>query len=151
MARDFFEHREIAKWQARQFDKCIDNLPVNQLVVLIDYSMNYSHVHLNEAGGEHWSHVQTTVVPVVVYKRDASGQVNAHSHIYMSADLNHSNNMVQHILNDTIKRDKESNPSINIAHIWSDGCAGQLKNKHQLHWLTCKVDGVKVSHNFFQS
>ena len=48
---------------------------MNQLVVLIDYSMNYSHVHLNEAGGEHWSHVQTTVVPVVVYKRDASGQV----------------------------------------------------------------------------
>jgi hypothetical protein len=26
-----------------------------------------------------------------------------------------------------------------------------LKNKHQLHWLTCKVGGVKVSHNFFQS
>ena len=69
----------------------------------------------------------------------------------MSSDLNHSNNMVQHILNDTIKREKDSNPRINIAHIWSDGCAGQLKNKHQLHWLTCKVGGVKISHNFFQS
>ena len=74
-----------------------------------------------EAGGGHWSHLQTTVEPVVVYKRDALGQVNTHSHIYMSADLNHSNNMVQHILNDTIRRDKETNPSINIAHIRSDG------------------------------
>ena len=49
--------------------------------------------------------MQTAVVPVVVYKRDAPRQVNTHSYIYMSVDLNHRNNMVQHMLSDIIKRD----------------------------------------------
>lgn len=66
-ARDFFEHREIAKWQARQFDKCIDNLPRNHIAILIDYSMNYSHVHLKEAGGEHWSHGESTQNPIMIF------------------------------------------------------------------------------------
>jgi hypothetical protein len=48
----FFEHRELAHWQAEQFDKCIDDLPEHHIVVLIDYSMNYSHNHSTAVQGK---------------------------------------------------------------------------------------------------
>jgi hypothetical protein len=50
----FFEHRDTAHWQAKQFDNCIDNLMPNHAVILIDYNMNYSHNHPMETQGEHW-------------------------------------------------------------------------------------------------
>ena len=148
--RLFFQHREVAHWQAQQYDKCIDGLPQNHIAILIDYSMNFSHIHLEEVAGEHWAHAQTTLVPVVVYK-NINGKVEAHSRIYMSNDLNHSNKMVQFILEDTTKKEQTLNPDLAKLHIWSDGCGGQLKNRYQCYWLTYKLGNVRVRHNFFQS
>jgi hypothetical protein len=48
----FFEHRELAHWQAEQFDKCVDNLPEGHIAALIDYSMNYSHNHATAVQGK---------------------------------------------------------------------------------------------------
>ena len=48
----FFEHRELAHWQAEQFDKCVDNLPEGHIASLIDYSMNYSHNHATAVQGK---------------------------------------------------------------------------------------------------
>jgi hypothetical protein len=53
-----------AKWICKP---SIDGLGAHQIAVLIDFSMNYSHLHLEETSGEHWCHHQTTIVPVVVY------------------------------------------------------------------------------------
>ena len=47
----FFEHRELAHWQADQFDKCVHNLPEHHIAILIDYSMNYSHNHFTAVQG----------------------------------------------------------------------------------------------------
>ncbi len=77
------------------------------------------------------SHVQTTIIPVVVYKKGEGGAVDAHSAVYMSDDLNHSNNMVQHVLNDVLEKEIAAGGKVECAHVWSDGCAGQLKNKYK--------------------
>lgn len=37
----FYFHSWVAAHQAKQFDSCIDNLPLDSLVVLLDFSMNY--------------------------------------------------------------------------------------------------------------
>ena len=104
LARSFFIHREIAHWQAAQFDACVDGLCENHIAILIDFSMNYSHAHLEEVGGEHWAHHQTTVVPVVVYRwNKATQRVDAHSTIVTTAGIKHSNNMIQYINNETIR------------------------------------------------
>ena len=54
------------------------------------------------------------------------------------------------LYNLVIAAERGADSSIKYVHIWSDGCAGQLKNKHQLFWLTDHQD-YKVCHNFFQS
>ena len=67
----FFSHRELHHHQADEFTSCIDNLPDHHIVLLIDYNMNYSHNHPNSTQGEHWSHMQTTLVPVIVYMKSS--------------------------------------------------------------------------------
>ena len=43
--KGFFGHAFIAHHQADAFDAMIDNLPPNAILILADYSMNYSHTH----------------------------------------------------------------------------------------------------------
>ena len=83
--------------------------------------MKYSHLHLEETSGEHWCHHQTTIVPVVVYKR-VEGVVQAHSRVFMTDDLKHSNQMVQHIMQAVIAQEKNKQKKLSHVHMWSDGC-----------------------------
>ena len=49
---DFFEHNHVARWQAEDFERLIDNLPAGHAVFLEDFSMDYAHVHQNEVQGK---------------------------------------------------------------------------------------------------
>ena len=44
MCKSFFVHRELAHWQAKQFDANVKNLPLGHILILLDFSMNYSFV-----------------------------------------------------------------------------------------------------------
>ena len=52
---DFFWHARLAHHQERAFNNAIDNLPANGILILTDYSMNYSHEHQDAEGAEWWS------------------------------------------------------------------------------------------------
>ena len=42
----------MARWQAEDFERLIDNLPAGHAVFLEDFSMDYAHVHQNEVQGK---------------------------------------------------------------------------------------------------
>ena len=154
--KDFFRHRELHHHQADSFIDCIDNLPQHHITLLIDYNMNYSHNHPDSTQGEHWSHMQTTLVPVIIYVREMNqdgtkGRVNAISEIVLSEDLNHSNQMIQHIIKKMVRKYKHIDPLLSHCHIWSDGCGSQLKNRWQMWFLSQRYMGLCYSHNFFAS
>jgi hypothetical protein len=96
-----------------------------------------------------------------VYKKTAAGTVWARSHVYISPDMNHSNAFVQFALEELVKQygDEFKKESRTLEHVfcWSDGCAGQFKNKNQFYWLvnSLSLDGgesyVRIAHHFFQS
>jgi len=46
----FLVHRFISKWQHAVMTHQIDNLGVGQMLVIIDFAMNYAHDHLTEFG-----------------------------------------------------------------------------------------------------
>ena len=166
ISASFFYHRFVAHHQASMFDRCIDNLPLNSIAILLDFSMNYSHEHQDATQSEWWSAHQSTILPIVVYYRTEDGKVvQARSHIYISSDQNHSNAFVQHCLQELISEYvKEFNncdgrPPLEHIFLWSDGCAAQFKNKNQFYYIVdFKVteEGendkkIRVSHHFFQS
>ena len=97
-----------------------------------------------------------------------NGKLVLEARVYTSADLNHSNNMVQYCLEDLIRAYtndmREEGVKVRRVYIWSDGCSQQFKSRYQALWvaLTARkrlsytaVDGevvvIEVHHHFFAS
>ena len=119
---DFFWHARLAHHQERAFNNAIDNLPANGILILTDYSMNYSHEHQDAEGAEWWSPYQSTLLPVVTYTRDEHGVVWAESRCYMSPDSAHDAAFWQHCADETIDYYKNELQKRGIklkhVHIW---------------------------------
>jgi hypothetical protein len=120
--------------------------------------MDYAHVHQNETQGEHWTHWSSTLFPVVVYYRDKSGEVWAHSYTYLSPDGKHDNAFVQHVNEHLISEVKkvfteQLKQELKVVHFVSDGCRGQFKLRRQWFWLSSLEgkSGVEGRHRYFQS
>ena len=153
-------HRHVANFQAEQFDAMVDRLKdtPGHCIMLMDYGMNYSHVHPDETQGEFWTHVQTTVLPIVVY-RLIGGRVWAESYVFLSDDLKHDNDFVRHCVGVLVKNMKDDGVAVDTIHFWSDGCACQFKLKKEMFFVSQPEiflpDGAKhtvvMSHHFFCS
>ena len=160
MLRDFsafIEHAFIAREQADTFDKQIDELVPGVLLILADYSMNYGHEHQDAEQQEWWSAWQSTLLPVIVYYKDEHGVVWAESFCFLSEDLNHSNGFWQHAAEKILdhytgKMQAMGTPLTDIL-VWSDGCAGQFKQKGEGYWLIrlALKRGLRATHSFFAS
>ncbi len=163
--KKFVVHAYDAKWQADEFQRCKDGLGRHDICIVIDFAMNYGHAHQDAIQSEHWSKHQSTVVPVAIWYRDKDGNLVMEAIIFISEDTKHSNKFVQYVLEKVIKAYQEKlwgddERELKRVHVWSDGCAGQFKNRNQLYWLVriinslsfkAAVSGPYVSHNFFAS
>jgi len=164
--KKFVVHAYDAKWQADEFQRCKDGLGPEDICIVIDFAMNYGHAHQDAVQSEHWSKHQSTVAPVAIWYRDKDGNLVMEAIIFISEDTKHSNKFVQYVLEKVIKSYQEklwgecNERELKRVHVWSDGCAGQFKNRNQLYWLVriinslsfkAAVSGPYVSHNFFAS
>lgn len=157
---EYLPHRHDAHFNAEQFDQMIDGLKdkPNEVIMLMDFGMNYSHVHPDETQGEFWTHVQTTVLPIICY-RLIDGEVWAESHVFLSDDLKHDNDFVRHCVGVLVEHLKGDGVTIEAIHFWSDGCGAQFKLKKQFYFISQPeiflpngdLFGVRMSHYFFCS
>ena len=157
---EYLPHRHDAHFNAEQFDQMIDGLKdkPNEVIMLMDFGMNYSHVHPDETQGEFWTHVQTTVLPIICY-RLIDGEVWAESHVFLSDDLKHDNDFVRHCIGVLVEHLKGGGVTINAIHFWSDGCGAQFKLKKQFYFISQPeiflpngdIFAVTMSHYFFCS
>ena len=156
---EYLPHRHAAHYNAEQFDGMIDGLinKPNGVIMLMDFGMNYSHVHPDETQGEFWAHVQTTVLPIVVYRK-VGDQVWAESYVFLSDDLKHDNDFVRHCVGLLVGELEGKGTTVDSIDFWSDGCAAQFKLKKQIYFTTQpemfipgKKHAVRMNHHFFCS
>lgn len=165
----FIHHKYIARQQSQANKKCIQDLRPGHAVIQLDFNMNYGFGYLMEAPQQFFIQTQMTILPVVGWMLGRDGKKTCIiNYIYISGDTNHSNNFVQYVINDVIQRLASQMESWGVAlthlHIWSDGCAGQFKNRYQMKYIidcvmktSLKTDGdstirlQQISHNFFAS
>ena len=114
-------HRHLALATSRAFDAHIDNLKIGDAVVLMDFGQNYAHVSGEESQDKYWSHEQTTIHPVIVYRRGADGVVWAESHCFISPDRKHDNRFVVHCIKQLLGRLHAENNVPKRIMFWSDG------------------------------
>lgn len=94
----FILHRKRAREQSNSYEQCKKTLKAGAVMIILDFAMNYSHEYMKEAQLQFFRKTQTTILPVVVWYME-NGELKQRSYVYLSPDCKHSNNFVQHVLN----------------------------------------------------
>ncbi|KAG1665452.1 PH-interacting protein [Nymphon striatum] len=106
---------------------------------------------VDEIQSFHWENKQATLHPFVAYRKLEDGTLE-HRNICVVSDVKeHSTSTVyafQQVVLDYLKNEF---PEIKKVHYFTDGCAGQYKNKHNFINLCChqKDFGLEAEWNFF--
>ncbi|KAM3567911.1 hypothetical protein VYU27_009951 [Nannochloropsis oceanica] len=83
-----------------------------RLYKIMDFAMNYSHDHREEAQAEFFAKNQTTLLPLVVWFRAPTGldgklKMQQRVRVYLTAERRHSNNFLQKVLDCFLAQFKE--------------------------------------------
>ncbi|CAC5385885.1 unnamed protein product [Mytilus coruscus] len=125
-------HLFNARWQQLQFSTIIKDIPVNWVILNLDFAENYACVSQMEIQTAHWYHQQVTIHPIVAYYK-----VNCHqcqetvqeTMLFISDDLTHDAHAVHKFVS-MANEHLQQKRMINIQHEiqFSDGCSSQYKS-----------------------
>lgn len=82
-------HHFIAKNQSSHLNNLKNSLAEDTIIVILDFSENYSVVIQDEVQGYHWCNQQATVHPFVCYYKE-SNELKTHSFVIISENLQHN-------------------------------------------------------------
>jgi len=124
-------HHYVTQKQSQFFKDLKETLPLDQAIVVGDFSENYSFIVQDAVQGFHWENSQCTVHPFICYYKSNNSQDHCHSSFcFLSDSLQHNTVMVHCFISNLVNYLKIHLPHLNKIHYFSDGCAGQYKNKY---------------------
>ncbi|GBN58021.1 hypothetical protein AVEN_226241-1 [Araneus ventricosus] len=123
-------HSYIAKSQSSFLKNLKGTTSSNTAIVSMDFSENYAFTIQDEAQGYHWNSNSCTIHPVMIHCKDTSNVKLIIPLCIISDDLKRDVSMVYEIQKNVTGFLKENYPHITNIHYFSDGCAGQYKNKY---------------------
>ena len=143
-------HHYVSQHQSKKFREMKETVAPGEAVVVGDFSENYTFVVQDEVQSYHWDAQQCTVHPFVAYWREDGTQCHQ-SFCVMSDSTKHSTSTVHAFLTVLIPELKTRIPDLAKIHYFSDGCAGQYKNRFNfLNICQHESDfGVKCDWQFF--
>ena len=148
---EVYPHHFIAKAQANHLKMAKENLSENELIILLDFTENYSFVVQDAVQGFHWENSQATLHPFVAYFRSSNGDLKHTSICFISDSLKHDQTAVHCFVAKVIPLMKQKVNNIKIIHYYSDGAPSQYKNyKSLVNLCHHKLDhGIDAVWNFF--
>ena len=143
-------HHYIALEQSTYFKNLKETIQEGELVLVGDFSENYSFVVQDAVQGYHWDNSQCTIHPFVAYYPSSNG-VQHQSYCFISNDLKHNATMVYTFLNHLIAELKSEHKNLRKIHYFSDGCGAQYKNRFNFINLCHHLEdfGIEAEWNFF--
>lgn len=123
-------HSFIAKSQASFYKNLKEAASPNTAIISMDFSENYAFTIQDEAQGYHWTSNSCTIHPVMIHCKGTYNEERIISFCVISDDLKHDASMVYEIQKTVISFLNENCPHVKSIHYFSDGCAGQYKNKY---------------------
>lgn len=143
-------HHIISKIQMNYLKSLKINLSEQELIIIGDFAENYKVITQNEIQSAHWNNIQVTLHPMVLYYKKDDKLKNL-SYCFISDHLRHNTISFYHFQKKIIEEIKVKFPSVKKLHYFSDGCAGQYKNKYNFYNLcNHKNDfNLEAEWNFF--
>jgi hypothetical protein len=123
-------HQFNFRFQGEQFEEWKEKLVPGDILMVSDFSTNYSHKFLVEPQSKHWCRKQTTVHNTVCYFRcpHGCGAIVTHEIVCLSDDRKHDCFAVDAFENRMLKHFRESAIPVKRIIRFSDNCATQYKS-----------------------
>lgn len=121
-------HDFIARQQSSFMNDTKGNLKDGEFCVIGDFSENFSFVIQDEAQGYHWASDHATIHPYVIYFKEEN-KIQHTSYVIISDCLEHTTAAVYCFQKKLIQFLKGKFDHVRKIYYFSDGCAGQYKNK----------------------
>lgn len=129
---DLNPHDFIAKKQSEYLKSLKNNLKDGEVIVISDFSENYTFVIQEAVQGYHWTNDQCTIHPFsIYYRQEGAEKPKFQSFVIISENTQHNItavNLFQTKLLDFLKKKLYCDQYKKI-YFFSDGAAGQYKNK----------------------
>ena len=151
----FSLHLFNAKWQWQQYKAITSDVPQGEVVFCMDYAENYTCKAQDAPQGYHWTNVQCTIHPVVAtYTCQECTEMVTDSVVFISDDLQHDQNAVQHFVGLTVDLLRPELEAMNKLIMFSDGAPTQYKSK--VNFVDCSYSqkdfqGLKSEKHYFGS
>ena len=122
-------HSFISKAQSRYLNQLKENLASSSAIFLGDFAENVSLVVQDEIQSLHWNNTMCTLHPVVIFYRKAENSISHFWYTIISDDNTHDVHFVYKVISIIMADLKEKLLCLNSLHFFTDGCAGQYKNR----------------------
>ena len=144
-------HHYVAIKQTKAFSKKKNNLRENEGVLVGDFAENHSFIVQDAAQGYHWDNTQCTLHPFVFYFKNSELELQHESYCFISDGMKHSTSMVYAFIKEIVPFIKSKHENLEKIIYFTDGCAGQYKNKSNFLNLYYHEEdfGIKAEWNFF--
>ena len=102
--------------QALYLRKLKENVPLNEIILLLDFAENYSFVCQGSVQGFHWNNNHATVYSFTLYEKDINGSLNCRSLCIISNERNHGAHTVHAFVTRIIEHIKQVIPNVVKIH-----------------------------------
>ena len=137
-------------WQAIQFDEYKKQLWEGDVMLIMDFSTNYSHHKQCEIHGAFWCRRQTTFHPIIAYYPcpKKCDRLVCDEIMIVSKDIKHDSFAVDTFVDKALSHLKENGIPVKRAIMWSDNCGTQYKSCKVFDSMS-KFKDIPVMHNYF--
>lgn len=145
------KHDHVAKAQSKYIKELKSSLPSGHVLVIGDFSENFSFVVQDAVQGYHWTNDQATVHPWVCYYKDEQNELQYISVLMISDCTTHDVYTVSTFQKYLVEVLKSKISDIKKMIYFSDGAASQYKNcKNILNTAYHKEDyGIDAEWHYF--
>ena len=123
---DIKSHYFISKSQSVYLKSIKKNLALDSVIILLDYSENYSFIYQDAIQSVHWDNTQATLNPIVVYI-NVNGKIIVNSFCIISDHLTHNTLAAHSFIKVVLDYIKVNYVNIKRVIYFSDG-ASQYEN-----------------------
>ncbi|KAK3753750.1 hypothetical protein QZH41_005245 [Actinostola sp. cb2023] len=165
LLKDYPYHSFMSKWQKEQFDCLVNNLPLNHIICVHDFSENYTCRSQDEIQSQYFDPNKVAIHVSIVYRHadlrtdgkqsSEDDPILIKEHIFALSDDNtqdyHFVHHTQGLILNYLRNDLHLN--VEKVHEFTDGCAGQYKSKHTFGDLSCCLAdfGCQIDRHFFET
>ena len=157
----YTEHQFSALWQQEQLSALKTSLPMNQCLVIHDFSENYRCIEKQELQSTYFGKTEVSVHVSVIYRHAVLEYVQVDENTVVtelfytiSPDTTHDHYFVSKVQDDIKCHLDDIGCKIDVMVEYTDGCSSQYKSKTCMGVSTylCQKHGYKMfTRNFFET